>query len=176
MDRVVVRNASPLAPRTMHHVIMQQKTVCFLIRGAKVLLGFKKRGFGAGNYVGIGGTVEAGETVEETAVRELYEETTIQAQQVDLQAKGYVDFQFPAKPNWDQRVYLFVLENWSEEPQETDEIRPFWVWQSDIPFAQMWDDARYWLPRLLAGEAIIGRFVFNGDGTAVVEWEITEKV
>ena len=154
---------------------MQQKTLCFLCRGDAVLLGFKKRGFGAGNYVGIGGTVEAGETVAETAVRELHEETRIVAQTTDLEAKGYVDFQFPAKPSWNQRVHLFLLKHWQGEPQETDEIRPSWVAQQEVPFGLMWDDARYWLPRLLAGESLVGWFVFDAGGTAVVEWELQEK-
>ncbi|MEM7117639.1 MAG: 8-oxo-dGTP diphosphatase [Chloroflexota bacterium] len=154
---------------------MQQKTLCFLCSGNEVLLGFKKRGFGAGNYVGIGGTVEAGETVLETAVRELYEETGIVAQPADFAAKGHITFQFPAKPGWNQQVHLFLLKQWQGEPQETDEIRPSWVAQSEIPFELMWDDARYWLPHLLRGESLVGRFVFDAGGTAVVEWELQEK-
>jgi len=40
----------------------------------RMLLGMKKRGFGAGKWNGFGGKVEPGETVEDGAMRELHEE------------------------------------------------------------------------------------------------------
>jgi len=45
---------------------MKDRTLCFLMRGnppSEVLLGFKKTGFGAGKYTGVGGKVEAGESM-----------------------------------------------------------------------------------------------------------------
>ena len=39
-----------------------------------ILLGYKKRGFGAGMYNGFGGKVESGESIEAGAQRELLEE------------------------------------------------------------------------------------------------------
>lgn len=44
-----------------------------------VLLGMKKRGFGKGKWNGFGGKVEQGETMVESAVRELKEEAGITA-------------------------------------------------------------------------------------------------
>src|SRR6266487_2966131 len=47
-------------------ITMRNMTVCFLLRATsphEVLLGYKKRGFGAGKFAGIGGRVEAGETI-----------------------------------------------------------------------------------------------------------------
>ena len=49
--------------------------LCFLLRegpdGREVLLGRKKRGFGHGKVVGLGGHVELGESAAEAARREL---------------------------------------------------------------------------------------------------------
>lgn len=39
----------------------------------KVLLGYKKRGFGEGKWNGFGGKLEPGETVAEAALREMKE-------------------------------------------------------------------------------------------------------
>lgn len=40
-------------------------------QGGRVLLGEKKRGFGEGYFNGFGGKVEAGETVQQAAIREV---------------------------------------------------------------------------------------------------------
>jgi 8-oxo-dGTP diphosphatase len=56
---------------------MKHMTVCFLLKKTperEVLLGNKKAGFGAGKYAGIGGKVEADETVEMAVIREVQEE------------------------------------------------------------------------------------------------------
>ena len=53
---------------------LRQRTLCFLVKGEKVLLGKKKNGFGAGYWLGIGGKVEQSETLEEAVVRETLEE------------------------------------------------------------------------------------------------------
>ena len=44
-------------------------TLAFLLDGNRILLGFKKRGFGMGKWNGFGGKVENGETIEQAAKR-----------------------------------------------------------------------------------------------------------
>jgi len=44
-------------------------TLAFVRRPGEILLGYKKRGFGAGKWNGFGGKVEIGETVEDAAKR-----------------------------------------------------------------------------------------------------------
>jgi 8-oxo-dGTP diphosphatase/2-hydroxy-dATP diphosphatase len=44
-------------------------TLAFLLERNRVLLGFKKRGFGMGKWNGFGGKVESGETIECAAKR-----------------------------------------------------------------------------------------------------------
>lgn len=48
-------------------------TLVFVRQGQQLLLGYKKRGFGAGRFNGFGGKVEAGETPRQGAARELLE-------------------------------------------------------------------------------------------------------
>ena len=58
---------------------MKVASLCFLVdkKNKRVLMGMKKRGFGAGKYNGFGGKVEAGETIEEAVIRELWEESGV---------------------------------------------------------------------------------------------------
>ena len=44
-------------------------TLLFVIESDRVLLGMKKRGFGAGRWNGFGGKVDRDETIEEAAKR-----------------------------------------------------------------------------------------------------------
>jgi 8-oxo-dGTP diphosphatase len=155
---------------------MQHMTLCFLLRGAPpdaVLLGYKKHGFGAGKFVGIGGRVEAAETVAAAACREVAEEIGVQVLPHDLQPRGQIEFIFPCQPAWDQTVHLFIVTSWSGEPRESEEIRPDWYSLSALPWAWMWDDSRSWLPQLLAGEHIDAAITFGADSSTVqaIQWK-----
>jgi 8-oxo-dGTP diphosphatase len=141
---------SPLKPRT----------VTFLTRNSEVLLGYKKTGFGQGYYIGIGGKVEENETIEEAAGRELSEEISIMPS--ELIPMGTVNFYFP-KESWNQEVHIFTSDRWKGEPKESDEVRPEWFKSESLPLDRMWDDAKYWIPRILKGEEVRADFLFNDE-------------
>jgi len=134
-----------------------------------VLLGYKKQGYGCGKYTGFGGKVETGETVLEAAVRELFEETSIRVSESDLAHVGNLTFIFPYKPEWTQEVYAYLLTDWIGEAVESREMIPRWFDLDDIPYEGMWEDGRYWLPPILAGKSVKGRFVFNADNDTLAE-------
>ena len=156
---------------------MKEVTLCFPLTEPSsppvVLLGLKKRGFGQGKYVGFGGKIEAGETVEEATVREMEEETGLQVAVEDLEPAGRLTFLFPARPEWDHLVHVYQIRRWQGEPQESAEMRPQWFAIDGIPYAEMWDDARSWLPIVLSGQVIHGVFWYNDDLATVAAMELT---
>jgi len=156
---------------------VQQTTLCFLVRSdppRQVLLGLKKHGFGAGKYGGIGGKVAPGETVVEAAAREMAEETGVTVSAEDLRPAGSVWFLFPARPEWSQVMHLLLASRWQGEPAESAEVIPVWFDVTKVPYQQMWPDAVYWLPRILAGERVYLRFVYAEDNETLAagpeEW------
>ncbi len=72
-----------------------QATLCIPLQVNEILLGMKKRGFGVGKYNGFGGKVISGETIEETTIRELREESGLSSKVEDLQKVAELDFFFP---------------------------------------------------------------------------------
>ena len=137
-----------------------------------VLLGYKKRGFGAGKYTGIGGKIEPGETVRVAAVREMQEETGVVMSPDDLVDAGHVTFYFPARPEWNLTTRIFIGRRWQGEPTETEEIRPVWFEADHLPFDTMWDDATYWYPYVLANKRVKATFTFSTDCKTVATSEI----
>jgi 8-oxo-dGTP diphosphatase len=135
-----------------------------------VLLGVKKRGFGAGHVVGIGGGLEPGESAVQAAVRELWEETRVQAKLEDLRAMGSLEFVFEGRPAWHMRAALFTTARWSGEAQETDEIAPVWCDLDALPLERMWADVPLWLPRVLRGGKLEARCVYAPDGVSVASF------
>jgi 8-oxo-dGTP diphosphatase len=131
--------------------------------GRQVLLGFKKRGFGAGRWVGIGGHIEDGESAVAAAVREVAEETSLILQPGDLDLRAAITFVFPARPSWDQTAEVFLTASFAGSPAESDEVIPRWFDVAAPPFDQMWDDAQYWLPAVLAGVEVRLTVTFADD-------------
>jgi 8-oxo-dGTP diphosphatase len=141
--------------------------LCLVRRGAEVLLGAKKTGFGAGRIVGPGGHIEPGESPAVAAARELWEETGLLVDAGDLREVAALTFRFPANPRWDLSLAVFLTEEFSGEPAESDELAPRWFRVDDLPLNRMWDDARLWLPRVLAGEYVAAEITYADDNKTV---------
>lgn len=139
-------------------------------RGVRqVLLGRKKFGLGQGNFVGLGGKLEPGETPTDAAVREVAEESGVLVRPADLQPRGRLSYHFPHRESWSQASHVFVCERWERHPSESDELNPEWFDLDAVPYAEMWDDARFWLPAVLAGGGVERSFTFGEDLASVVD-------
>ncbi len=151
-----------------------KKTLTLLIihKDEKVLLGMKKRGFGVGRWNGFGGKVDKGESIEEAAKRELFEESGLAVDVIEKM--GGLDFSWQNKPDMVLQVHIFKVSDFSGFPTETEEMKPEWFLVKDIPYQKMWADDKYWFPLLLEGKKFTGKFVFN-EANAVVEHQLHDN-
>jgi 8-oxo-dGTP diphosphatase len=63
---------------------------------------------------------------------------------------------------------------WRGQPTASEEIAPEWQPVDALPFERMWDDARLWLPMVLAGQRVAASFVYGEDGQTVVDARVRE--
>lgn len=120
---------------------------------SRVLLGRKKRGIGQGNFNGFGGKIEKDKDadVASSALRELREEAGVAPDARGLSRRGVLSFHFLDTPSEVWETHLFTGEGLlsGEEPRETDEMEPQWFNIQKVPYDQMWQDDKYWLPSVL---------------------------
>ncbi|KAF6082286.1 nudix hydrolase 1 [Phyllostomus discolor] len=145
-------------------------TLVLVVQPERVLLGMKKRGFGAGRWNGFGGKVEEGETIEDGAKRELQEECGVTAD--TLHKAGRIVFEFEGQPER-MDVHIFRADSVQGTPAESDEMRPQWFPLDRIPFADMWPDDSYWFPLLLQKRRFHGYFKFQGQDT-ILDYQLRE--
>ncbi len=154
---------------------MRNVTLCVLLRDVperQILLGRKKTGFGAGRYNMFGGKCNLGEDLESAALRELGEEVRVTTSRDMLRKVGELTFVFPAVPDWDQVVHVYVVREWVGEPQETEEMAPEWCAVAKIPYEHMWPADCHWLPRVLEGRYVTAKFEYARDQKTILSKEI----
>lgn len=145
-------------------------TLCLLHNDTHVLLGMKKRGFGAGRWNGFGGKVEKEETIEDAARREFLEEAGVDIPV--LERAGLMDFEFQGNPEI-LEVHIFRAREHLGEPKESEEMLPRWFRQDEIPFSEMWPDDPYWMPYFFEEKKFQGKILF-GEGDSILEMNIVE--
>ena len=148
-----------------YNLYMRVVSLLFILDGDKVLLAKKKTRFGVGYWNGYGGGVEEGETIEESACRELFEECGLTVVPQDLTKVARIKFHFEEKPEYDHDVHVFVSHKFSGTPQETREMgEPHWHTLNELPLEDMWPSDPYWVPLVLQqGKKIEAKCLFTGS-------------
>lgn len=125
----------------------------------RVLLAMKKRGHGIGNWNGYGGKISEGETIEEAMVRELQEESGLLATKFEKRAI----ITFDDQGNGDiLEMHVFRIFDFEGKPVETEEMAPKWFDLDKIPFDEMWESDRTWLPMYFDNQRFIGNVEVRG--------------
>ena len=149
------------------------QTLSIIHQHPRVMLGMKKRGFGAGRWNGFGGKLKQGEFIEEAAKREILEEAGVIVD--NLKEVGIINFEFIKNPGEILEVHILKIESFKGEPKESEEMKPQWFNLDEIPFNEMWSDDIYWFPFFLKNKKFRGKFLFD-ENDKVLEKELIEVV
>ena len=88
------------------------------LKNKKILLGYKKRGFGMNKWNGLGGKCEPGETIIECAKREATEESGLEI--LSLKQVALLEFQFESKMNELLEANVFLVDKFRGDIRECD--------------------------------------------------------
>ena len=132
----------------------------YLLRESSVLLIHKLSGHGAGRVNAPGGRLEKNESIYQCAAREVREEVGIRVASLRLAAAlRFYDF----GNGFSMAGYVFTSRAFEGAAVSSSEAVPFWCRLDEIPYDEMWEDDALCLPQLLAGDCIIGDFLFEND-------------
>mgnify|MGYP001464149744 CR=1 FL=1 len=134
-------------------------TLMFVIKDEQILLIRKKRGLGAGKINGPGGRLEASESPEECAIRETREELIINP--INVEFAGELFFHAEDMPRI--HGFVFTATDYEGTPTETEEAIPLWFNIDEIPYGEMWEDDRHWLPQIIEGLRVDAWFTFAAE-------------
>jgi len=111
-----------------------------------------------------------GELPERAAGREIYEETGLRVS--GLLFQGILNFYLGESKQLDQTVFLFVCRKFTGRIRQSNEGELRWFSVDEIPYQEMWEDDRVWLPSLLEGKSLAGNFYFSENYKEFLSYEI----
>jgi len=140
---------------------MKLATLCYLKKDGKTLMLHrvkKENDMHEGKHNGLGGKFEEGETPEECAVREVFEESGLAAKNLIL--KGVITFPAFAKGE-DWYVFVFVIDKFEGEMTVSNEGNLEWVNDSDLLNLNLWDGDKIFLKWLEQDRFFSAKFTYE---------------
>ena len=145
---------------------MKLATLCYVRKDHKTLMVHrikKANDMHQGKWNGLGGKLEPGETPEECACREIFEESGLRLRSLTL--KGLLTFpKFSNDEDW--YAFVFVAEPEDGELIDSPEGVLAWVDNDRLAELNLWEGDRIFLPWLDRPDFFSGKFVYR-DGRCV---------
>jgi len=111
----------------------------FAVKDWKILYGLRKSKHWEWKYSPTGWHLEYWETIEECAVRELYEETWLIAQEKNVIVYGTLNEIYPNNEKHYINISTFITEfTWELKNMEPDKLEK-WEWLSWEEIIKLWD-------------------------------------
>lgn len=103
----------------------------------------KKNDMNEGKWIGVGGHVEKGETIDQAVIREVKEETGLDVH--SLKCNGEVLF---INDDYQEMMYIYKIDDFSGSLIECDEGELKWIKIKDMLLLPMWEGDKAYLGKL----------------------------
>lgn len=147
---------------------MRNTTLCYLERDGSLLMLFRNKKAvdeNHGKWIGVGGKFEEGETPEECAVREVYEETGLKVGSLKL--RGIITFVMQLLTT--EYMFLYTCDDFSGELSDPDgcpEGILRWMEKEKLDELPMWEGDRIFLRLLMEEHPFFSlKLCYDQDGS-----------
>lgn len=98
------------------------------------------------------------------AARELQEETGLIVNTEDLHSVGRIEYEHRLEHGkvLSLQVHIFQTRCFTGCLVETEEMRPQWFRESEVPYTEMWPDDKEWYPLLFSDKKFNASILFEG--------------
>jgi 8-oxo-dGTP diphosphatase len=142
---------------------MKLATLCYIRHDGKTLMVHrikKENDIHQGKWNGLGGKFEPGETPEECAIREIFEESGLVVQKSVM--KGFLTFPgFKDEEDW--YAFVFVVTDFSGELIDSPEGNLKWIDDDALLQLNLWEGDRYFMPWLDQPGFFSGKFTYKNN-------------
>ena len=142
---------------------MKLATLCYVMDEDKTLMLYrnkKENDYHEGKWNGLGGKLEQGETPEECAIREVYEESGLKVS--DPEMKGLITFpMFDGVDDW--YVWVFVFRKFKGQQIDSPEGTLDWIQNNKLTELNLWEGDKIFIPWLFNDKCFSSKFIYE-DG------------
>ncbi|MBK7105722.1 MAG: 8-oxo-dGTP diphosphatase [Ignavibacteriae bacterium] len=142
---------------------MKLATLCYVMENDKTLMLYrnkKENDYHEGKWNGLGGKFETGETPEECAIREVYEESGLIVKNPIL--KGHITFpMFDGKDDW--YVWLYVFKGFEGKIIDSPEGKLEWIPNEKLTELKLWEGDQIFIPWLFEDKIFSAKFNYENS-------------
>lgn len=150
---------------------MKLATLCYIQHNNKTLMLYrnkKENDYHEGKWNGLGGKLEPGETPEECAIREVYEESGLIIK--NPQMKGIITFpMFDGKDDW--YVFLFLFNGFEGKLIDSPEGTLKWIETEKLTELNLWEGDKIFVPWLFQNKFFSAKF--NYKNKKFIDYSVT---
>ena len=128
-------------PNTVQVYLKKDNSYLLLYRNKK------KNDMNEGKWIGVGGHVEKGETIDQAVIREVKEETGLDVH--SLRCNGEVLF---INNDYQEMMYVYEIEDFSGELIDCNEGQLKWIDIDTMYDLPMWEGDKAFLPKVINHE------------------------
>jgi len=141
--------------------IFQPAVLCYLKRNKQTLMIYrnkKENDYHKGKWNGLGGKFEVGEFPEDCAKREVFEESGLKLNSLEL--KGIITFpKFDGIKDW--IVFIFISEDFEGEIKDSPEGKIEWIDDDKLLDLNLWEGDIIFLPWLKQEKFFSAKFIYE---------------
>ena len=140
---------------------MKLATLCYVRKDGQTLMIHRIKRAGdmhAGKWNGLGGKLESGETPEECAIREVFEESGLHVRNPRL--RGFLTFPAFAKEE-DWYAFVFTITDFEGILIDPEEGHLAWIPDKKITELPLWEGDQIFLPWLDRDDFFSAKFVYR---------------